>query len=248
MNVPPPAIPKALAQNLDLLAAVLLPTLPEQKPTPALPAFPAYTPALDVAALLTRLMTGEDDEEAAQSASAWAASAAAPLRHQAVVKRTAGWRKARGLAIDSAKETRVFFGAAKSGNFLLLDKDDAPLSRAEFYTLALPAFAAAVATVKPGTDTAKWKTLAEALIKDDGTSNGWPAPPADGGLKASQFIQQFVRDCLAGEMGMLDGPPPADPPLLKALGEHRRSGNHYTREDAELRRNQLIKELQKTPA
>ena len=236
-----PKISNSLAQQLNLIASTLLPTLPAA--TAASP--PLYTPAPDVAAVLKRLIESEDDQELTQAAAAWRASAANPLRHQPVVKRTVNWRKQRGLAIDSPKEKKVFFGASKSGNFLLLANGADSLSRADFYVLALDLFAKAVAAMTPGTDPAKWKALADAFMKDDAEKSGWPAD--NKGLKASQFAQQLLRDCLTAEMGMLDGPPPADPPLLKALGEHRRSGNHYTREDAELRRNELIKELQKTP-
>ena len=126
------------------------------------------------------------------------------------------------------------------------------MSRAEFYALTLPAFKKTVAKINPGTDPKKWQELAAAFMTDavkDGTGkNVWPPEPAISGLKASQFAQQLLRDCLMEAMGMLDGPPATPPPLLVALGEHRRSGNHYTREDAELRRNELIKELQKPAA
>ncbi len=243
-----PKIPKSLAEKLNLMAAALLPTLP------ATPALPAYTPAPDVAALLKRLTESEDDADIAQTAAAWRASAAAPLRHQAAVQRTAGWRKKRGL---DAKE--IVFGASASGNFLLVGKVGAvaaPMSRAEFYTLTLPAFEDAVTKINPGTDPAKWKAVATAFmndaVKDGAGQDVWPLAPAISGLKASLFAQQLLRDCLTDAMGMLDGPPAAPPPplppLLAALGEHRRSGNHYTRDDAELRRNELIKELQKPSA
>jgi len=230
-----PQISTSLAQQLNLMASVLLPTITAASPSSP----PLYAPALDVPAVLKRLIESTDDEELTQAAVAWRASAADPLRHQPAVGRTANWRKQRGLGATAE------FGASRSGNFLLLANGADPLSRADFYTRALPLFEKAVVAMALGTDPAKWKALGEAFLKDDAAKSGWP--PDSKGLKASQFAQELLRDCLTAEMGMLNGPPPGDPPLLKALGEHRRSGNHYTREDAELRRNELIKELQKTP-
>ena len=233
-----PKISNSLAQQLNLMASALLPALP-----------PFDKTAPDVAALLKRLTKSEDDQDIAQSAAVWRASAADPLRHQPAVRRTAGWRKKRGL------DAKAVFGASKSGNFQLIGKvgeEAVPMSRAEFYALTLRAFEKAVAAINPGTDPKKWQELAAAFMTDavkDGTGkNIWPPEPAISGLKASQFAQQLLRDCLTEAMGMLDGPPATSPPLLVALGEHRRSGNHYTREDAELRRNELIKELQKPAA
>src|SRR5438046_6729010 len=81
-----PKISNSLAQQLNLMASALLPALP-----------PFDKTAPDVAALLKRLTKSEDDQDIAQSAAVWRASAADPLRHQSAVRRTGGWRKKRGL-------------------------------------------------------------------------------------------------------------------------------------------------------
>src|SRR5439155_22245306 len=121
-----PKISNSLAQQLNLMASALLPALP-----------PFDKTAPDVAALLKRLTKSEDDQDIAQSAAVWRASAADPLRHQPAVRRTARWRKKRGI------DAKAGFGARKSGNFQRIAKvggEAVQMSRAEYYGHKLPAF------------------------------------------------------------------------------------------------------------
>ncbi len=71
-----PKISNSLAQQLNLMVSALLPALP-----------PFDKTAPNVAALLKRLTESEDDQDIAQAAAAWRASAAKPLRHQSAMGR-----------------------------------------------------------------------------------------------------------------------------------------------------------------
>src|SRR2546427_8382910 len=95
-----PKISNSLAQQLNLMASALLPALP-----------PFDKTAPDVAALLKRLTKSEDDQDIAQSAAVWQASAADPFPHQPAGRRTAGWGKKPRLHAEGV------FCARKKGNF-----------------------------------------------------------------------------------------------------------------------------------
>jgi len=142
------------------------------------------------------------------------------LRYRPLDNDAAAWRAKKGL--DAVAQ----FGIVASGN-VIATVDGTPVTRAQFYAPYWPLLRQAT------TDAAKqspidWQAWARDLAGD--TSAHWPANQP---LKSSSFIKQFGRDILHA---MLNQRNPASDPwrvaVLEELGEHRRVGNSFTRDDA----------------
>ena len=141
----------------------------------------------------------------------------------------ANWRMARGLEPDPE------FGVIESEN-LLVDSEEKVLVRAEFYAEYLPVLieAAREEIKKKPID---WVIFGTDLL--DNKSTSWKSTRS---LKSSVFIKQFIKDLLYAMLGMrnyaslekqADSPELWKHALLIEVGEYRRVGNKYTREDVE---------------
>ena len=149
----------------------------------------------------------------------WAALQAAPLQH-CPIKNPGEWRVARGLEAPS-------FGVVQSKNVLLDDRGN-QIARSEFYASYLPDLAIAAARRQPGDDVA-WQKFALDLFSD--SCKEWPAPEA---ARSSRFMLQFLRDLLYAILGVRNPvPEPWRSAVLTEIGEFRRPGNVYSREDVD---------------
>jgi hypothetical protein len=128
------------------------------------------------------------------------------------------WRAARGLSAPS-------FGAVQSQN-VLADNRGNQIVRSQFYASYLPALANATAKRNPADD-AGWAAYALDLFKD--TCAEWPASES---MRSSRFMLQFLRDLLNAILGVRNlVPEPWRSAVLTEIGEFRRPGNKYTRQD-----------------
>jgi hypothetical protein len=149
----------------------------------------------------------------------WGALQADPLKH-CPIENPVEWRTARGLAAPN-------FGAVQSQNVLLDDRGN-QIARSEFYASYLPYLAIAAARRQPGDDAA-WQTFALDLFSN--SCKEWPAPEM---ARSSRFMLQFLRDLLYAILGVRNPvPEPWRSAVLTEIGELRRPGNVYSREDVE---------------
>jgi hypothetical protein len=143
-----------------------------------------------------------------------------PLRFSPLLEGAPDWRASRKL--DAAPQ----FGIVGSQN-VIATADAKPVTRAQFYAPYWDLLRQAVVGAAPKSP-ADWEALARDLM--GGTSAHWPAGQP---LKSPPFMKQLGRDILNGLLNMRN--PAADPwrvALLEELGEHRRVGNSFTRDDA----------------
>ncbi len=167
----------------------------------------------------------------------WAAVSANPLQF-CPIEDPVGWRASRGLASPQ-------FGIARGANVVILDSTGRPISRRRFYESCWPPLKAVVDARKQK-GPVDWVGLANDLATDQA-----PKWPNTGNPPSSAFITQFICDLLYAMLGMRNPvAPPMQYALLVELGEHRRSGNAYTPQDADaevtaLRK--LLTKLQATP-
>jgi len=129
------------------------------------------------------------------------------------------WRAAR-TGFEAAT-----FGVALSDN-ILVDANRKATWRAAFYAPYWEPLMQAKTAANPQSG-AEWQTVAAQLFA--GTSPHWPA----GAPKSDVFVRQFARDMLHAMLGMRNPAPDLwRLALLIELGERRRTGNAFTREDA----------------
>jgi hypothetical protein len=149
----------------------------------------------------------------------WAVLQANPLKN-CPLESPGEWRAVRGLGAPS-------FGAVQSQNVLLDDRGN-QIARSEFYASYLPSVAVAAARTQPA-DEAAWEKFALALFSD--TCKGWPTPEI---ARSSRFMLQFLRDLLYAILGVRNlVPEPWRSAVLTEIGEFRRPGNVYSRQDVE---------------
>jgi DNA/RNA endonuclease G (NUC1) len=161
----------------------------------------------------------------------WSALASSPLTHSPHAD-ASRWRAERGLS----NEPR--FGVLESEN-VLLDSRGEHLSRLRIYGSGLAALAEVVATRRPNHADGTWRTLARELYEDSCAE--WP-PAA--GVESSRFTAQLVHDALRGLFGVAGpAPEPWKSAVLVELGEYRRPGNTYTREDVQKASDALVERL-----
>lgn len=168
------------------------------------------------------LETSHDEEIKAHFAS----RAEGPLKFTPHDDITA-WRALRGLAADP------LFGVTDSDN-LLMDVEGHPISRLGFYRVYLSVFRSAVTAALLAAAEAEvamdWPKFGDDLLNNK--SEFWPRSIP---RRSSTFVKQFGRDALYAVLGMRN---PVDEPwkyaVLIELGEHRRVGNLYTPDDAEV--------------
>jgi hypothetical protein len=130
------------------------------------------------------------------------------------------WRAARGLGEPS-------FGAVQSQNVLADDRGN-PIARSQFYATYLPLLASATAKRNPADD-AGWTAYALDLFKD--ACAEWPASES---TRSSRFMLRLLRDLLNAILGMRNPvPEPWRSAVLTEIGEFRRPGNVYTRQDVQ---------------
>jgi hypothetical protein len=147
----------------------------------------------------------------------WAALQADPLRY-CPIENAGEWRASRGLVAPS-------FGVVQSQN-VLLDDRGIQIARAEFYASYLPQLVIAAAQRQPGDDAA-WQRFALDLFSDN--CKEWPAT-----ARSSRFMLQFLRDLLYAILGVRNPvPEPWRSAVLTEIGELRRPGNVYSRQDVE---------------
>jgi hypothetical protein len=144
-----------------------------------------------------------------------------PLRFSPLLEGAPDWRESRKL--DSAPR----FGIVASQN-VIATADRAPATRAHFYAPFWSLLRQAVSDANPKTS-ADWESLARDLLND--ASPHWPGGQP---LKSSSFMKQFGRDMLHALLNMQNpAPDPWRVAFLEELGEHRRVGNSFTRDDVE---------------
>jgi hypothetical protein len=144
-----------------------------------------------------------------------------PLRFSPLLEGTPDWRASRKL--DSTPQ----FGIVASQN-VIATADRAPATRAHFYAPFWSLLRQAVSDANPKTS-ADWESLARDLLND--ASPHWPGGQP---LKSSSFMKQFGRDMLHALLIMRNpAPDPWRLALLEEIGEHRRVGNSFTRDDVE---------------
>ena len=157
--------------------------------------------------------------------SRWKEIEADPLKY-APTRYSAEWRESRGLDAEAA------FGIVESKNVFpsggsVIDTLEHPTSRAEFYRFCFPRLMGEVKARAIKTR-AEWKQLVADLHANSRALN-WLSTY---GIKPSVFIDQFGRDILNAIMGLKN---PVEEPyrsaVLAEMGEHRRVGNKYTRDD-----------------
>ncbi len=144
-----------------------------------------------------------------------------PLRFSPLLEAATDWRKSRNL--DPTPQ----FGIVASQN-VIAAADGTPATRAEFYAPFWSLLRQAVSDTDPETP-ADWEGFARDLLND--ASPHWPGGQP---LKSSSFMKQFGRDMLPALLNMRN--PAADPwrvAFLEELGEKRRVGNSFTRDDVE---------------
>ncbi len=144
-----------------------------------------------------------------------------PLSFSPYGKKTSDWRRSRKLDLVAT------FGIVASQN-VIATTDGEPVTRAQFYAPFWSLLRRAVnsANLRAPAD---WEVFAEELLSD--ASVYWPAGQP---LKSSSFMKQFGRDILHALLNLRN--PAADPfrvAFLEELGEHRRVGNSFTRDDVE---------------
>jgi hypothetical protein len=159
----------------------------------------------------------------------WSQVRAEPLKF-CPLERPDEWRRTRGL--DPIPVFDVV-----GGDNTLTDGQGRQISRGQFYASYLPLLLAAVsARVEAGkqvqakqlTDLAGWKKFALELFTDSCVE--WPSNQPD----ASSFVFQFTRDLLYAVLGMRN--PVVEPlrsAVLTEIGELRRPGNVFTRDDVD---------------
>ncbi len=169
--------------------------------------------------------------------SRWKEIEADPLKY-APTRNSAEWRESRGLDADAA------FGIVESKNVFpsngrLIGTLEHPTSRAEFYGICFPRLMREVEAGAINTP-AKWKKLVVDLHADS-KKLIWSSRH---GIKPSVFIDQFGRDILNAIMGQKN---PVEEPyrsaVLAEMGEHRRVGNKYKKEDVERSTAEVLEKL-----
>lgn len=179
-----------------------------------------------------------ESSDAIPLVSRWKEIEADPLKY-APTHNVAEWRESRGLDADAA------FGIVESQNVFpsngrLIGTLEHPTSRAEFYGICFPRLMREVEAGAINTPP-KWKKLVVDLHAD---SNDliWPSRH---GIKPSVFIDQFGRDILNAIMGQKN---PVEEPyrfaVLAEMGEHRRVGNKYQKDDVERSTAEFLKKLE----
>jgi len=163
-------------------------------------------------------LLGESAEDA-PLAERFAQVIADPLRYSPMAGGAPAWRKSRKL--DPIPK----FGIVTSQN-VLATAAGVPATRDQFYGPYWSLLRQAVSDGDPKT-AADWEAFARDLVND--ASPHWPSGQS---LKSSSFMKQFGRDMLHALLNMRN--PAADPwrvAVLEELGEHRRVGNSFTRDD-----------------
>jgi hypothetical protein len=166
---------------------------------------------------LLRETSGDDDLGVR-----WAAVTADPLRSSPLPDAKA-WRKNRGLTADPK------FGIVKSSNVWLTNAGGRVISRATFYAGCWQPLLAAVHARNPAND-ADWALLASDLF-----NNNVPQWPGTQQPTSTAFIVQFTSDMLYALLGQRNQPEIEgwQRAVLVELGEYRRPGNRYTRDETD---------------
>jgi hypothetical protein len=129
------------------------------------------------------------------------------------------WRGARGLNAGAR------FGAVQSEN-IPANYGGHHVVRQQIYMDYLPLLAAAAKARNPKTEWA-WKEFMLELFKD--TCKQWPQGQP---YRSSQFMLQLLRDILYAVLGMRNPiPEPWRSAVLTEMGEFRRPGRTYSREE-----------------
>jgi len=163
----------------------------------------------------------EQSPHEARLAARFAEVIADPLRFSPLLGDAAAWRLPRQL------DPNPQFGIVASQN-VIATADGTPATRAQFYAPYWKPLRQAVSDADPKVP-ADWEGFAHDLLND--SSPHWPVGQK---LKSSALMKQFGRDMLHGLLNMRN--PAADPwrvAFLEELGEHRRVGNSFTRDDVE---------------
>jgi len=165
---------------------------------------------------LLRESSGDDDLGVR-----WAALTADPLRSSPLPDAKA-WRKNRGLCDPK-------FGIVKSGNVWLSNANGRVISRATFYAGCWQPLLAAVRAKNPAND-ADWAQLASDLF-----NNNVPQWPGTQQPTSAAFIVQFTSDMLYAMLDQRNHPKIEgwQRAVLVELGEYRRPGNLYTRDETD---------------
>lgn len=166
---------------------------------------------------LLRESSGDDD-----LGIRWAAITADPLKASPLPDAKA-WRKNRGLTCDPK------FGIARSGNVWLTNANGRVISRATFYAGCWQPLLNVVHAKNPASD-ADWATLASDLL-----NNNVPQWPNTLQPTSAAFIVQFTSDMLYAMLGQRNQPQIDDwqRAVLVELGEYRRPGKGYTRDETD---------------
>ena len=172
--------------------------------------------------------------------SRWKEIEADPLKY-VPTRNSAEWRESRGLDADAA------FGIVESKNVFpsngrLIGTPEHPTSRAEFYKICFPLL---MREVEAGAikSPAEWKKLVVDLHADSDDLI-WSLKYGIDGIKPSVFIDQFGRDILNAIMGQKNAvEEPYRSAVLAEMGEHRRVGNKYTKEDVERSTAEVLEKL-----
>jgi len=165
---------------------------------------------------LLRESSGDDDLGVR-----WDAITADPLKASPLPDAKA-WRKNRALGDPK-------FGIVKSGNVWLTNANGSVISRATFYAACWQPLLTVVHAKNPAND-ADWAALAADLF-----NNNVPQWPTTQQPTSAAFTVQFTSDMLYAMLGQRNNPQfdGWQRALLVELGEYRRPGNRYTRDNTD---------------